>query len=65
VKSDPIEGELGSTGKIVRVNGVLVFVDSAKLPLSDFAADARNDRISDLIERSQESFNADRFRSRI
>lgn len=55
VKGDAIELRPAKTGKLVRVNGVLVYAGTTPLPSSvDFVADAREERISDLIRRDQE-----------
>jgi AbrB family looped-hinge helix DNA binding protein len=55
VKGDAIELRPSKSAKIVRVNGVLVYADSARLPVGiDFTAESRDERISDLISRDQE-----------
>jgi AbrB family looped-hinge helix DNA binding protein len=54
IKGDSIELRPAKTGKTVRVNGVLVYADSAELPLGvGFAAESREARISELIARDQ------------
>lgn len=55
VKGDAIELRPAKSGKLARVNGVLVYSDPTPLPGGvDFVQEMRDERVAELIRRGQE-----------
>jgi AbrB family looped-hinge helix DNA binding protein len=54
VKGDAIELRPAKTGKVVKINGVLVYADPGIMPEGvDFTAQMREERIAELIRRGE------------